>query len=132
MPVVSYQREREYRVSEISMLEKAVVWRSPYTYYQAYVMAPAEAEMEYMVSADRNIVEEKEQEPQKEQKEEHEWEEGELLVTDYLEEMMQENSHRIQEQLQDGQSPETEENGSMEGESLKMAFQEQKDRKSVV
>lgn len=125
LPVVSYQREREYRASEMSMLEKAVVWRSPYTYYQAYVTAPVEAEMEDMVSADRSIVEEKEQEPQKEQKEEYEQGQGEVLVTDYLEEMMQENNHRTQEQLQDEQGPESEESGGTDG-NVRMAFQEQK------
>ncbi len=125
LPVVSYQREREYRASEMSMLEKAVVWRSPYTYYQAYVTAPVEAEMEDMVSADRSIVEEKEQEPQKEQKEEYEQGQGEVLVTDYLEEMMQENNHRTQEQLQDEQGPESEESGGTDG-NAGMAFQEQK------
>ena len=125
LPVVSYQREREYRASEMSMLEKAVVWRSPYTYYQAYVTAPVEAEMEDMVSADRSIVEEKEQEPQKEQKEEYEQGQGEVLVTDYLEEMMQENNHRTQEQLQDEQGPESEESGGTDG-NARMAFQEQK------
>ena len=136
LPVVSYQRERECRASEMSVLEKAVAWRSPYTYYQAYVTAPVDAEPEYIVSADRNILEEEKPEPEQEhgQKQEQvleqeygqKQEKGELLVTDYLEEMMQENSHCIQEQLQDGQRLETEENGGMEGESLKMAFQEQK------
>lgn len=129
LPVVSYQREREYRASEMSMLEKAVVWRSPYTYYQAYVTVPVEAEMEDMVSADRSIVEEKEQEPQKEQKEEQKEEyeqgQGQVLVTDYLEEMMQENNHRTQEQLQDEQGPESEESGGTDG-NVRMAFQEQK------
>lgn len=87
LPVISYQRENRHRVSQISLANKAVIWRSPYMYYCAYVSAPANPEEKIVTS-----VEEKEPETNTQNGDLQEVIK-EIPPTGYLEEMLQENEN---------------------------------------
>ena len=107
LPIVSYQRQQEYRISEISLVERAVAWNSPCFYYSAFVTAPIDSE------------ETEEEEPQLADAVD-DANRKESITISYMDEMVQENSRRKESEQEE--NPEETMEANMEEN---VSFQEQ-------
>lgn len=100
LPVVSYQRRKEYRVSQMSMLERAATWCSPYMYYCAYVSAPAAADTELLkaeqTAETEQIIETGQNMETEQVMNETDEASEEILTSDYLDEMLRENADSME------------------------------------